>query len=189
MEVNHLTKREEVISALVAQWREKLHPGGGSRMGHLCTEDTEQHWVRIYKICIHILVLLFCSSSSRYQAVFPFSTGFFGFMYFLCVCVCVCGVVLFCFNLWLHTTLLSEPLKSTLKLLPEHLNETCCKLDLGTGHVYKNFPSDSREQQVCSPFALVCKGAANLLFHFSFLNCAILFIPSSHFQMTFSCCR
>lgn len=40
-EKNHMNKREEVIGALVAYWREKLHPAGESKVGYLPTEDIE----------------------------------------------------------------------------------------------------------------------------------------------------
>lgn len=43
-----------------------------------------------------------------------------------------------------------------LSIIPDHLNENCCKLGLGMGTFIKSFPSDSKEQQVCEPFALVC---------------------------------
>lgn len=36
-----MNKREEVIGALVAYWREKLHPAGESKVGYLPTEDIE----------------------------------------------------------------------------------------------------------------------------------------------------
>lgn len=53
--------------------------------------------------------------------------------------------------------LLREPLKRpTLSLISDHLNENCCKLGVDMGTFIKSFPSDSKEQQVCEGFALVC---------------------------------